>query len=45
MEIYLNPVQEGTLAVQIGRQCLEVKVENFQQRVHRTTVKSTDGDL
>ncbi len=45
LEIYLNQVRQGTLNVQVGRQSLEAKVENFQQRVRRNTVKSTDGDL
>jgi biotin carboxyl carrier protein len=45
MEIYLSQMKQGTLAVQVGRQSLEAKVENFQQRVQRGTVKSTDGDL
>jgi biotin carboxyl carrier protein len=45
LEIYLNQVRQGTLNVQVGRQSLEAKVENFQQRVRRRAVESTDGNL
>lgn len=45
LEIYLHQVEQGTLNVQVGRQNVEAKVEKFQQRVRRSTVKSTDGDL
>jgi len=45
LEIYLSEMKKGMLAVQVGRQTLEVKVENFQQRIRRSVVKSTDSDL
>jgi pyruvate carboxylase subunit B len=45
LEIYLNQVQQGTLNVQVGRQSLEAKVENFQQKIRRSTIRPTDGNL
>ncbi|MBG0786639.1 MAG: acetyl-CoA carboxylase biotin carboxyl carrier protein subunit [Anaerolineaceae bacterium] len=45
LEIYLSESKKGILAVQVGRQTLEAKVENFQQRIRRGTAKTTDGDL
>jgi biotin carboxyl carrier protein len=45
LEIYLSQIQQGTLSVQVGRQSLEAKVENFQQRVRRSVTRPQDGDL
>lgn len=45
LEIYLSEMKKGMLAVQVGRQTLEARVENFQQRIRRSVVKSTDSDL
>jgi biotin carboxyl carrier protein len=45
LEVYLSQMKQGILDVQVGRQSLEVKVENYQQSIRKNADKSTEGDL
>ncbi len=45
LELYLHPSAQGIIDVQIGRQRIEARVQEFQNRMRKVQGKPQDGDL